>query len=98
LTQHFGLRPGTADGSYDADDILDTDSLRQTSVYGVLSIIFAMLAGRADDSTENFWKKSEHYRKLFANALARCRVCIDLGDDGVADVANSGASIRLLRG
>jgi len=97
LTQHFGLRPGVADGIYGVDDILDVSVLRQVSVYGVLSIVFATLAGRADENEENFWKKSKHYRELYEKALQRCRVCIDLGDDGVADSVRSGASLRLLR-
>ena len=97
LAQHFGLRPGVADGLYSADDILDVSVLRQVSVYGVLSIIFATLAGRTDKSEENFWRKSKYYRGLFEKALQRCRVSIDLGDDGVADSVRSGASVRLLR-
>jgi hypothetical protein len=71
--------------------------LRQVSVYGVLSIIYATLAGRAANSEENFWEKSKYYRQLYEKALQRCRVCIDLGDDGVADSVRSGASVRLLR-
>jgi hypothetical protein len=97
LTQYFGLRPGIADGTYSTDDILDVSVLRQVSAYGVLSIIYATLAGRADDSEENFWKKSKYYRQLYERALQRCRVCIDLGDDGVSDSVRSGASVRLLR-
>lgn len=97
LTQHFGLRPGVADGIYSADDILDASVLRQVSVYGVLSIIFATLTDRADENKDNFWKKSKHYGELFEKALQRSRVCIDLGDDGVADSVRSGASVRLLR-
>jgi hypothetical protein len=97
LTQHFGLRPGVADGRFSADDILDVSVLKQVSVYGVLSIIFATLAGRADETEENFWKKSKYYRQLFEKALQRCRICIDLGDDGVADSAAGGGSVRLLR-
>lgn len=97
LTQHFGLKPGVADAMYSADDILDAGVLRQVSVYGVLSIIYATLAGRANDNEENFWRKSKYYRQIFEKALQRCRVCIDLGDDGIADSVRSGASIRLLR-
>ncbi len=97
LTQHFGLRPGVTDGIYGADDILDASVLKQVSVCGILSMIFATLAGRADENEENFWKKSKHYRELYEKALQRCRVCIDLGDDGVADSVRSGASVRLLR-
>ena len=97
LTQHFGLRPGVADSQYSADDILDVSVLRQVSVYGVLSIIYAALSGRAEDNEGNFWKKSKYYRQLYEKALQRCRVSIDLGDDGVADSVRSGASVRLLR-
>ena len=97
LTQHFELRPGAADGSYSADDILDVSVLRQVSVYGVLSIIYATLAGRTDNGVENFWQKSKYYRQLYEKALQRCRVSVDLGDDGVADSVRSGASVRLLR-
>jgi hypothetical protein len=97
LTQHFGLKPGVADAVYSADDILDVSVLKQVSVYGVLSIIFATLASRTDDNKENFWKKSKYYRELFEKALQRCRVCIDLGDEGVSDSVRSGASVRLLR-
>jgi hypothetical protein len=97
LTQHFGLRPGAADGVYGADDILESGVLRQLSAYGVLSMIFASLAGRSADKEENFWKKGRYYRQLFEKALQRCRVCIDLGKDGIADSARSGASVRLLR-
>ncbi|MDD5011107.1 MAG: hypothetical protein PHQ00_03180 [Phycisphaerae bacterium] len=97
LTQHFGLKPGAADSQYSADDILDASVLRQVSVYGVLSLIYAALTGRAEDSGENFWKKSRYYRQLYEKALQRCRVSIDLGNDGVADSTRSGASVRLLR-
>ncbi len=97
LAQHFGLRPGISDGTYSVDDIFDVSVLRQVSVYGVLSIIFATLAGRTSDSEENFWKKSGYYRQLFEKALQRCKISIDLGDNGVTDSIRSGASVRLFR-
>jgi hypothetical protein len=97
LAQHFGLRPAIADGQYSVDDILDISVLRQVSVYGVLSTIYATLAGKANDGKEDFWGKSNHYKQLYEKALQRCRISIDLGDDGVADSIRSGASVRLLR-
>lgn len=97
LTQHLGLRPGISDGQYSVDDILDTSVLKQVSVYGILSLVYATLAGRSNETEENFWKKSKYYRQLYEKALQRCRVSIDLGDDGVADSVRSGASVRLLR-
>ena len=54
-----------------------------------------MLAGKAQD--ENYWKKSLHYQKLFDKARGRCRLSIDAGSDGVADVTKIGASGRLVR-
>ncbi len=98
LAQHFGLRPGISDGQYSVDEILDTSVLKQVSVYGILSVVYATLAGKADGDKENFWKKSSYYRQLYEKSLQRCRVSIDLGDDGVADSVRSGGSIRLMRG
>jgi hypothetical protein len=54
-----------------------------------------MLASKAKD--ENFWKKSLYYHKLFAKARGRCRLSIDVGSDGLADVTKVGASGRLVR-
>lgn len=97
LSQYFGLAPGVADSDYDVDDILDIAVLRQASIYATLAAVYAMLAGRADDNEENFWKKSMHYQRRFEKARERCRVNIDLGSDGISDKTNSGASARLIR-
>ncbi|HBG27486.1 MAG: hypothetical protein A2Y10_02835 [Planctomycetes bacterium GWF2_41_51] len=96
LTQHFGLRPGVSDGQYSVDDILDVSVLRQVSVYGILSGVYATLSGKSDDK-ENYWKKSQYYRGLYEKALQRCRISFDLGDDGIADSVRSGSSVRLMR-
>ncbi len=95
LTEHFGIKPGNPASIYDADDVLDTDVLRRASVFGVISSVYAMLASKAKD--ENFWKKSLHYQKLFERAKERCRLSIDIGSDGVADVTRVGAFVRLVR-
>jgi hypothetical protein len=95
LTEYFGIGPGNPASDLDADDIMDTDVLRRVSVFGVISGIYAMLASKAED--ENFWKKSKHYRELFEKARQRCRLSIDKGSDGVADVTKLGASVRLVR-
>jgi hypothetical protein len=54
-----------------------------------------MLASKAKD--ENFWRKSMHYQKLFARARERCRLSIDIGSEGVADITKIGASGKLVR-
>lgn len=98
LAQHFDLRPANPDGKYSVDDILDTSVLRQASVYKTLSIIYAALTGKADDTQENLWEKSGYYQRLYEKALQRCKVSIDLGDDGLSDSVSSGSSVKLTRG
>lgn len=95
LTEYFGIGPGNPASDIDSDDILDTSVLQRASVFMVVSSVYAMLASRTDD--ENFWKKSQHYRKLFEKARQRCRLSIDVGSDGVADFGIIGGSVRLVR-
>ncbi len=95
LTEHFGIRPGNPASEIEVEDILDTDVLKRASVFAVISSVYAMLASKVKD--ENFWKKSLHYQTLFARARERCRLSIDVGSDGVADVTKVGASGRLVR-
>ncbi len=95
LTEYFGIAPGNPASDYSAEDILDTDVLRASSVFAVISGVYAMLASKGED--ENFWKKSLYYQKLFEKARERCRLSIDVGSDGVADVTKAGASVRLVR-
>lgn len=95
LTEYFGIKPGNPASDTDVEDILDKNVLRSASVFGVISSVYAMLASKSQD--ENFWKKSLHYQKLFEKARQRCRLCIDAGSDGVADITRMGASVRLVR-
>ncbi|MFH1716962.1 MAG: hypothetical protein ABIF19_06395 [Planctomycetota bacterium] len=95
LTEYFGIRPGNPASPIDIADVLDASVLRLASVFAVISVVYAMLAGRAND--ENFWSKSLYYQRLFAKARGRCRLSIDVGDDGVADVTKIGAAGRLVR-
>ena len=69
--------------------------LKRASVFAVISSVYAMLASKAKD--ENFWKKSMYYQRLFEKARERCRLSIDVGSDGVSDVTQVGASVRLVR-
>jgi hypothetical protein len=95
LTEYFGISPGNPASNIDVEDVLDTSVLRLASVFAVISIVYAMLAGKTKD--ENYWKKSLHYQKLFTKARGRCRLSIDVGADGVADITKVGASGRLMR-
>lgn len=95
LTEYFGISPGNPASDLDVEDVLDTSVLRQASVFAVISSVYAMLAGKVKD--ENFWKKSVYYQKLSAKARGRCRLSIDTGSDGLADVTTVGAAGRLKR-
>lgn len=95
LTEYFGIKPGDPASSVDVGDILDTGVLKGASVFGVISTVYAMLASEAKD--ENFWTKSLYYGRLFERARERCRLSIDVGSDGVADVTWSGGCGRLVR-
>lgn len=95
LTEYFGIKPGNPASDTGVEDILGKDVLRLASVFGVISSVYAMLASKSQD--ENFWKKSLHYQGLFEKARQRCRLSIDAGSDGVADITRMGASVRLVR-
>jgi len=95
LTEYFGVRPGNPASDIEVEDVLDTQALRRTSVFAVVSIVYAMLASKSED--ESFWTKSLHYRKLFERARERCRFSVDAGSDGIADVTKVGASGKLVR-
>ncbi|MFC1780940.1 hypothetical protein ACFLZ8_01570 [Planctomycetota bacterium] len=95
LTQYFGIRPGNPASPYDVDDILDTNVLRQASVYAVISAVYSMLAGNSEN--ENFRAKSLHYQQLYTKAKSRCRLCIDIDSDENVDISRIGSSARLVR-
>jgi len=95
LTEYFGIGPGNSASSYDAENILDADVLKRACVFAVLASVYAMLGSQAKD--DNFWKKSKYYQKLFEKARERCRLSIDSGSDGVADITMTGSSVKLVR-
>ncbi len=94
LTEYFGVRPGNPESQYSADDIVDNTTLKQASVFAVISTVYAMLANRNED--DSFWRKSLYYQRLFEKARQRCRV--GLGADAAAvEVVKTGSSLRLKR-
>lgn len=95
LTEYFGISPGNPASDIDADDILDTGVLKLASVFAVISGAYAMLAGKIRD--QNYWNKSLYYQRLFAKARGRCRLSVDVGTDGIADITKIGAAGRLVR-
>lgn len=95
LTEYFGIRPGNPTSPVAVENIVDTEGLRRASVFAVIAAIYAMWTSRTEG--ENFWKKGVHYRQLFEKARQRCRLSVDLGSDGVADVTRVGGAIMLQR-
>ncbi|MBN1359358.1 MAG: hypothetical protein JW993_02145 [Sedimentisphaerales bacterium] len=95
LTAYFGIQPGNPASAIDVEQVTDTTVLRRASVFAVISAVYAMWAGEA--KSENLWKKSLHYRKHFEQARRQCRLSVDLGADGIADVTAVGSAIKLVR-
>jgi hypothetical protein len=95
LMEYFSIKPGNPASSIEVQDILDTEVLKRASVFTVISTVYAMFAGKAED--ENFWKKNLHYQKLFEKARQRVRLSIGSSADGTTDVTRIGASVRLVR-
>jgi len=96
ITERFGLRPGRADAEFGLEDLVDAGVFRRASVLGILAGLYARLGSRATDG-ETMWKKSVYYRALFDQAVERCQVALDAGDDGVADLTRLGGVRRLRR-
>jgi hypothetical protein len=95
LTAYFGIQPGNPSSAITVAQVIDTEVLRRASVFAVIAAVYAMWAGEAKH--ENLWAKSLHYRKLFEKARRQCRLSVDLGSDGIADVTSTGGAIKLVR-
>ncbi len=95
LTQWFGIQPGDPASEIAVENLLDTEGLRRASVLWVIAKVYAMWASRP--AGECFWRKTLFYEQLYQKARQRCHVTVDLGGDGVADIARVGGAIRLVR-
>lgn len=98
LTEYLGIWPGQSRlwrGDFSAEDILDTDVVRQICAFGVTAAAYRMLQGGAADG--GFRDKWVHYEQLFAKGMERARVGLDGDGDGVADSVRYGGCGRLRR-
>ncbi len=95
LMEYFCIAPGNSTSGINAENILNTEVLKPASVFAVISTVYATLAEGAEN--ESIWKKSLYYKKLFEEARERCRLSIDIGGDGVADITRTGGAVRLAR-
>jgi hypothetical protein len=92
----FGLWPGCADAAYSVEDIMDTTPLRAVSVYRVLVMIYAAMAG-TEAEQKTYTLKREYYTMLYYAARSRTRVAMDANGDGVAEAIVKGCTVRLVR-
>jgi len=95
LTEYFGIQPGDPASPITVDDIMDTEVLRRASAFRVISDVYALWSNGTE--CEALWRKSLLYKQFFENARQRCRLSVDLGSDGVADITRVGGAIRLVR-
>jgi hypothetical protein len=78
-----------------ADELLNTDEIRQACAMGTIATVYWMLAAGPDDT--NLWSKAQHYEQLFGNGMERCRLAIDKDGDGIADDVRYGGCGKLFR-
>jgi hypothetical protein len=90
LMRCFGIEP------QDSANLARPDELRQASVFMVLSSVYATLTGN-EQTSEEFWKKSLHYRTLFEQLRQQIRLSIDADGDGASEECKEGSEIRLIR-
>jgi len=95
LTEYFGIQPGDPASPITVDDIMDTEVLRRASAFLVISDVYALWSNGTE--CEALWQKHLLYKQFFENARQRCRLSVDLGSDGVADITHVGGAIRLVR-
>ena len=95
LTEYFGIQPGNPASDITIDNIIDTEGLRRASTFAIISAVYATWANRV--ASQGHWQKSLYYKQRFEKARQRCRLSIDLGTDGHADIARLGGAIKLVR-
>jgi hypothetical protein len=95
LMEYFGIQPGDANSGYSAQDILDTEAIRQVCAFGAIASAYATLSSKA--GAENLWDKGLHYERLFEKGKERCRLVLDANGDGAADSVRFGGCGRLVR-
>jgi hypothetical protein len=95
LLQYFGIET-VEDEEFSVGEILNQRVLRQASVFGVLSTVFASAAGGKNDAS-GYWAKSQRYQELFHTARSKVRIELDTDSDMVAEQFRSGGTVRLRR-
>lgn len=96
ISRRLGLRPGCAGAANSIEDVTDSESLRQASVFGTLATIFETLKTGAQEP-EMLEVKAAFYRAKFERAMAGVKVTIDVNADGTGGKGIEGGTVRLVR-
>ncbi len=96
ISQKLGLSPGCAAADYDAGDIVNAESLRQASVFGVLVMVFQLLY-QGMEGQAVLREKLDYYERLYDEAMARVTVLVDTDGDGDAERSVRPGTVRLVR-
>jgi len=95
LLQYFNLS-AVDENNVLENTVLNERSLRQASVYAILSAVFAGNAcGKKD--VNGYWEKSLRYQKLFHRVRSRVKLDIDTNGDELPENYGCGGVIRLRR-
>jgi len=95
LLQYFGIETGEGEES-SVGEILNLRALRQASVFGVLSAVFAAAACGKNDASGN-WAKSQRYQEMFHTARSKSQIELDTDNDNKLEQFRSGGTVRLRR-
>lgn len=77
-------------------EFIDSQQLRQATVYGVLSEVF-IARSESGDTQDAHWLKAEHYRRSFQKILLQLRLAVDANGDGIAERTRSLGNVTLRR-
>lgn len=95
LSQKLGLSPGCA-SEQSVDDIVNTEPLRQASVFGILAAVFEALYTGLDGQTVLVEKK-EHYQWCYEKAVERLTINVDTDGDGDAERSMRPSAVKIVR-
>ncbi len=96
LSQRLGLSPGCPLSDSGVDDIVNADTLRHVSVFGVLAMVLRMLQQGTDEQMV-LREKLEHYMWQYEQAVNGLTIMVDTDGDGETERSLQPGVVRLVR-